>query len=1044
MKFFRRSLLLALLAAAFLSSCSTLCCNKASARIEADIAMATEKKEDVEAAQKNAYKRIAWAKDINLESDFPEKFGDAMGSLRPADLAYDNVKYATAKRLYLEVSEILSDEFMAKALECRNERAKVEMAIKEALEACADSLAPQRFKDAQDLYIKAQALKAADDLPNALAACRKAAAAFNYAAEYSRTIKLRDSIRDCQALKDYSKEYLQAEEKILEDEALWKHGTVKDYALGISILHEAGRQYSWIAEQCRKLKEEQRLEAERMLLAAEKLAAEKAAADGALACAKDGMSWAETNSLGVDYADDYSKAKAELAEAEATYAAGNYICAATSATKVCEFFSDQYRTAVLAERARIAAEKAAAEKLASEKAAADGALACAKDGMAWAETNSLGVGYPDDYTRAKAQLAEAEAAYTAGDFVGARDTATKVCEFFSDQYRAAVLADRARIAAEKMAAEKLASEKAAADGALACAKDGMSWAETKSLGIDYADDYSRAKAQLAEAMTAYEAGNYVGAGDMATKVCEFFSDQYRAAVLAERARIAAEKMAAEKLASEKAAADGALACAKDGMSWAETNSLGVDYADDYSRAKAQLAEAMTAYEAGNYVGAGDMATKVCEFFSDQYRAAVLAERARIAAEKAAAEKAAAEKLAAEKALADRLAAEKAAADGALACAKDGMSWAETNSLGVDYPDDYTRAKTQLAEASTVYEAGDYVGAGAMATKVCEFFSDQYRAAVLAERARIAAEKAAAEKAAAEKLAAEKALADRLAAEKASQERAEKERLAREKAEPTKPVVKTSSEFFSPDDDGIDDLISFDTDLNKDTEVKNWVLEVFEEYIVDPSAKTYSVAKRSFRTWTGNGMPPARIAWDGKSDKDELVQSGTTYPYAFTYTDKQNRTTGTQGVVMVGIIAQKSGDTISIKLPSLVFRADKSDFLDLDPHVVERNNLLIVKLADSLKKYSDYHITVEGHANNIGKMIGYSQARIDEEEKQQVLPLSAGRAEKLKAMLIDQGIDPSLISVIGYGSSKPVVSFTDVVNRWKNRRVEFTLTKKNSR
>ena len=860
MKFFRRSLLLALLAAAFLSSCSTLCCNKASARIEADIAMATEKKEDVEAAQKNAYKRIAWAKDINLESDFPEKFGDAMGSLRPADLAYDNVKYATAKRLYLEVSEILSDEFMAKALECRNERAKVEMAIKEALEACADSLAPQRFKDAQDLYIKAQALKAADDLPNALAACRKAAAAFNYAAEYSRTIKLRDSIRDCQALKDYSKEYLQAEEKILEDEALWKHGTVKDYALGISILHEAGRQYSWIVEQCRKLKEEQRLEAERMLLAAEKLAAEKAAADGALACAKDGMSWAETNSLGVDYADDYSKAKAELAEAEATYAAGNYICAATSATKVCEFFSDQYRTAVLAERARIAAEKAAAEKLASEKAAADGALACAKDGMAWAETNSLGVGYPDDYTRAKAQLAEAEAAYTAGDFVGARDTAKKVCEFFSDQYRAAVLAERARIAAEKAAAEK----------------------------------------------------------------------------------------------------------------------------------------------------------------------------------------AAAEKLAAEKALADRLAAEKAAADGALACAKDGMSWAETNSLGVDFPDDYTRAKTQLAEASTVYEAGDYVGAGAMATKVCKFFSDQYRAAVLAERARIAAEKAAAEKAAAEKLAAEKALADRLAAEKASQERAEKERLAREKAEPTKPVVKTSPEFFSPDDDGIDDLISFDTDLNKDTEVKNWVLEVFEEYIVDPSAKTYSVAKRSFRTWTGNGMPPARIAWDGKSDKDELVQSGTTYPYAFTYTDKQNRTTGTQGVVIVGIIAQKSGDTISIKLPSLVFRADKSDFLDLDPHVVERNNLLIVKLADSLKKYSDYHITVEGHANNIGKMIGYSQARIDEEEKQQVLPLSAGRAEKLKAMLIDQGIDPSLISVIGYGSSKPVVSFTDVVNRWKNRRVEFTLTKKNSR
>jgi len=189
------------------------------------------------------------------------------------------------------------------------------------------------------------------------------------------------------------------------------------------------------------------------------------------------------------------------------------------------------------------------------------------------------------------------------------------------------------------------------------------------------------------------------------------------------------------------------------------------------------------------------------------------------------------------------------------------------------------------------------------------------------------------------------------------------------------------------------------------------------------------------------VPPVRVVWNGKSDKDELVQSGTTYPYTFSYMDSQDRVTTTQGAVIIGIIAQKSGDTINIKLPSLVFRADKADFLDLASHVVERNNLLIGKLAESLKKYSDYNITVEGHANNVGKIMGYSQKLILDEEKSQVMPLSTARAAKLRTMLIGQGIASNVITAIGYGSSQPVVSFKDAVNRWKNRRVEFVLTKR---
>ncbi len=729
MMFLKRFLPLALVTAALLSSCSTLCCDKASSRIEADIAIATNRKEDADAAQKDAYRRMSWAEDFGLEDDFSEEYQDAIASFHPANMAYDDMKYGTARKLYLEVSAILSDDFQARATECRDEKAKVDLAMTKALEACADTLAPQRFKDAQDLYIKAKALKAAGDLPNAITTCKKASAAFEYAFEYATVMKLRDSIRDCEILKEYNKEFLLAESKIMEDEALWKHGTVKDYALGTSILREAGRQYSWILEQCRKLQEEKRIAVEK------------------------------------------------------------------------------------AEAARLAAEK-----LAQEKAAADGALACAREGMAWTDEQHLEVDYVDDYEKGKALLADAESRYASGDYVGATASANEVCVLFTEEYRGKVKAERGQVEAARLAAEKLAQEKAAADGALACARAGMIWADEQRLEVDYADDYAKGKALLADAESRYVSGDYVGAAASANEVCSQFGEEYRGKVKAERGQVEAARLAAEKRAQEK-----------------------------------------------------------------------------------------------------------------------------------------------------------------------------------------------------------------LAAEK--------------QQEPVKAVVKTYPEYFSPDDDGLDDMMTFDTSVPGDTGVKQWVLEVFEEYIVDPSAKTYSVSKRSFITWFGTGTPPEKIAWDGKSDKNELVQSGTTYPYIFSYTDKLDRVITTQGAIIVGIIAQKTGDTINIKLPSLVFRADKADFLELDPHVIERNNLLVGKLAESLNKYSDYNITVEGHANNVGKIMGYSQTRIQEEENTQVLPLSIARAEKLRSMLIEQGIDPNLISVVGYGSSRPVVSFTDAVNRWKNRRVEFTLTRK---
>jgi Outer membrane protein and related peptidoglycan-associated (lipo)proteins len=141
-----------------------------------------------------------------------------------------------------------------------------------------------------------------------------------------------------------------------------------------------------------------------------------------------------------------------------------------------------------------------------------------------------------------------------------------------------------------------------------------------------------------------------------------------------------------------------------------------------------------------------------------------------------------------------------------------------------------------------------------------------------------------------------------------------------------------------------------------------------------------------------------------------------------------------------VLVIRDGDRLKIKVPSIVFRANYPDFIGLSAEIVARNEKVIARIAQILNKFPDYRIRIEGHANNVGKMLGYSQAKIQSEETKELIPLSTGRAELVRTMLIQNSVDARRLNVEGLGSSEPVVSFTDVENRWKNRRVEFVLIK----
>ncbi len=259
-------------------------------------------------------------------------------------------------------------------------------------------------------------------------------------------------------------------------------------------------------------------------------------------------------------------------------------------------------------------------------------------------------------------------------------------------------------------------------------------------------------------------------------------------------------------------------------------------------------------------------------------------------------------------------------------------------------------------------------------------------------------------------------------------------------DPPSVKISVTPEYFSPDADGTDDTLTFGVDVDAAAGIVDWKLEVFETAVVESSNPNAVSSERLFADWNGKGKPPTAIKWDGKSSRGELVESATDYPFSFVARDALGNSTTVSGFIAVDVLVIRDGDRLKIKVPSIVFRANYPDFVGLSPDIVARNEKVVARIAQILNKFPDYRIRIEGHANNVGKMLGYSSSRIENEETKELIPLSTGRAELVRTMLIQNSVDARRLSVEGLGSSEPVVSFLDVENRWKNRRVEFVLIK----
>lgn len=257
---------------------------------------------------------------------------------------------------------------------------------------------------------------------------------------------------------------------------------------------------------------------------------------------------------------------------------------------------------------------------------------------------------------------------------------------------------------------------------------------------------------------------------------------------------------------------------------------------------------------------------------------------------------------------------------------------------------------------------------------------------------------------------------------------------------SKPALKvtTAPQYFSPDNDGVDDDLFIKLEASTKARIKSWSFEIY-----DPKGKKFWVT-------SGKEQLSEKLIWDGLSNIQkskgvaERVQSAMDYPYKFTVTDNLGMTSSVEGIIPIDILVIREGNILKMAVPSIIFESNAANFQKANSNLsdaqVRKNIEILNRIAEILKKFPNYSISIEGHANRVSDNENEETTDNMSEWGRALVPLSKERAEGIKAYLIKRGVPEANISTQGIGGTKPVVNPKDKDNNWKNRRVEFILVK----
>jgi OOP family OmpA-OmpF porin len=117
-------------------------------------------------------------------------------------------------------------------------------------------------------------------------------------------------------------------------------------------------------------------------------------------------------------------------------------------------------------------------------------------------------------------------------------------------------------------------------------------------------------------------------------------------------------------------------------------------------------------------------------------------------------------------------------------------------------------------------------------------------------------------------------------------------------------------------------------------------------------------------------------------------------------------------------AQKTERGSVLTLGDILFETDKAELLPGAMRTID-------KLAEFLRNHPERNIIIEGHTDNTGSAT-YN------------LGLSQRRADGVRGVLLERGINSERIVTKGYGQEFPVATNSTSAGRQQNRRVEIII------
>lgn len=181
-----------------------------------------------------------------------------------------------------------------------------------------------------------------------------------------------------------------------------------------------------------------------------------------------------------------------------------------------------------------------------------------------------------------------------------------------------------------------------------------------------------------------------------------------------------------------------------------------------------------------------------------------------------------------------------------------------------------------------------------------------------------------------------------------------------------------------------------------------------------------------KSLSGKGNPPSHYLWDGRNQTGELVPQGN-YTFTLDVSDDNDMNGSARP-------AQTYAKWVPKRVPyqytfevsgDLLFDSGKDELL-------QRGYDTVQKAAAAIhRRYPDSVIIIAGHTDDqkLGKGAKFKDNQA----------LSLARAQAVMNYLVRSGMDPSKLSVVGYGDTKPIASNATLEGRAKNRRVELVVS-----